>query len=213
MEKCYLLSRYRRFSGTDTCTAAAFEDDEDDNQNTNPNTAVDYFSLLGLSRRFLLDPKELQNSYRQLMTKHHPDMRNHREVDDDDDTSDASEITHAYHTLRKPHTRATHLLELVGRPMEDETTNSASLVGPEFLMHVMEWRETIDSIPGAKDSERDEEASRELEGHLSRAQEETEEVLKQLDEAFRQRNLDRALELSAQLQYWNRIEETIVEKL
>jgi molecular chaperone HscB len=212
VDNSHVSSRYRLFSSSDAC-ATAIVDDEDDNQ----ATVVDYFSLLGVSRRFLLDPKELKSSYRQLMTKYHPDMRNQRQGDDDDDddddTNDASEITHAYHTLRKPHTRATHLLELVGRPMEEETTNAASLVGPGFLMHVMEMREDIDSIAGLQDGRSSEDATRELEELLSSAQQEMEEVLEELDKAFQHDHLDKALELSAQLQYLHRIEETIVEKL
>jgi molecular chaperone HscB len=217
------MRRHRLFSSSDACTAA-FVEDEDANQETTTatttNTVVDYFSLLGVSRRFLLDPKELQNSYRQLMTQHHPDMRNQRQASDDDDDDDdediASKITHAYYTLRKPHTRATHLLELVGRPMEEETVNAASLVGPGFLMHVMELRETIDSVAediNRNGGEDNQDAIRELEEILATAQEEMEEVLKELDNAFQHELLDKALELSAQLQYLHRIEETIQEKL
>lgn len=187
--------------------AAEIDDDHDHDQDVIP----DYFALLGVSRRFLLDPKGLQDSYHKLMAKCHPDMRHNRsnisDNDHEDDEYDASQITHAYDTLRKPHTRATHLLELVGRPME-ETADSASLVSPDFLMHVMEWREDIDSIGGDNDAD-----IQELEQLLSQTRKEIETVLIQLDAAFESENLDRALQLSAQLQYWHRIEETIQDKL
>lgn len=92
--------------------------------------------------------------------------------------------------------------------MEEETVNAANLVGPGFLMHVMEWRESIDFIEADED-----EGIRELEILLSTVQEEIEEVLKELDGAFVHNHLDKALQLSAQLQYLHRIEETIQEKL
>jgi len=177
------------------------------------NNVTDYFALLGVKRQFLLDPKELQNSYRKLMTKHHPDMQHQRTADDGGETEDASQITHAYYTLQKPHTRATHLLELVGRPMEEESSNAASLVGPAFLMEVMEWREAIEAIPGVVDGGGGEEMNRELQDMYDQTQSKMEVVLQDLDSAFREGNLDKALELSAQLQYWHRIEVTIQEKL
>lgn len=174
---------------------------------------TDYFALFGVPRRYALDPKELQQSYRNLMAKYHPDRRNQQSVekgDDDDDDMDASQITNAYQILWEPHTRATYLLELVGRPME-ETTNAASLVRPEFLFQVMEWRETIDSIDTSGSNHDD--AIKELQDLLSQTQNEIERVMDELDEAFQRHDLDRAMQLSAQLQYWHRIEETIQDKM
>mmetsp|Transcript_5850 Transcript_5850/g.16532 ORF Transcript_5850/g.16532 Transcript_5850/m.16532 type:complete len:252 (-) Transcript_5850:1-756(-) len=200
----------RRFCCTATSHAHMIEDDDHDETGM-----PDYFALFGVPRRYALDPKELQQSYRNLMAKYHPDRRNQQQQsvgkssdNYDDDDMDASQITNAYQTLREPHTRATYLLELEGRPME-ETANAVSLVRPEFLMEVMEWRETIDSI----DLSNQDDAMKELEDLLRHAQNEIQGVISQLDMAFDEQDLDRAMQLSAQLQYWHRIEETIQDKM
>jgi molecular chaperone HscB len=160
------------------------------------------------------------------MRQHHPDRQQHntpptevlRDIggDNDDDGGNdhdhASIITHAYHTLRKPHTRAMYLLTLVGKPI-DETSGAARLVGPEFLMTIMEWREMIDGIPSVADSGGGDQVMEELELRLDETREEMEGILAQLDVAFQDDDFDQAMKLVAQLQYWNRIEETIVEKL
>ena len=168
---------------------------------------TDHFARLGVSRQFLLDPKDLQASYRKLMVEFHPDKHvgrpAHKAAEEE-----AALITDAYQTLKAPHTRATHLLELLGRPL-DEDASTASLVGPTFLMQVMEWREAIESLSHSEES--DEAAA--LEDLLEDAQGQMQEVMEQLDFAFREENLDQALELSAQLQYWHRITETIQAKL
>ena len=201
-----LGTRSRQFCCTATSTA------EDDHDHDNETRITDYFALFGVPRRYGLDPRELQQSYRNLMAKYHPDRRNQQSMeqskDDDDDDMDASQITNAYQILREPHTRATYLLELEGRPM-GETTNAASLVRPDFLLDVMEWRETIDSI----DASSHDDAMKELEELLRQSQNEIQSVMSQLDMAFHDQDLDRAMQLSAQLQYWHRIEETIRDKM
>ena len=41
-----------------------------------------------------------------------------------------------------PHLRATHLLELLGAPLDENT--GGDVLGPGFLMHVMEVREELE---------------------------------------------------------------------
>lgn len=172
----------------------------------------DYFALLGLSRTFSVDGETLKQSYRKLITQHHPDLQKQNGQDEAVDDDHASRITHAYHTLKKPHTRATHLLELVGFPI-DERSGEAKLVGPEFLMLVMETREVIDAIPSVFECGGDEGVIEQLESHLAEAKKEMDKLLQELDLVMEQDDFDKARQLAAQLQYWNRIEETIVEKL
>jgi molecular chaperone HscB len=186
---------------------------QEEDQDQEPRVS-DHFELFGIPRRYALDPKELQQSYRNLMAKYHPDRRNqqsmgHHGNDDDDGDMDASQITNAYQILREPHTRATYLLELLGHPIE-ETANTASLIRPEFLLQVMEWRETIDSLDPSSGDHDDMEV---LEDLLSQTKDEIQGVMSQLDEAFQKQDLNRAMQLSAQLQYWHRIEETIQDKM
>ena len=216
---------------------------------------LDYYSVLGVERGFSIDAKALQQSYRTLMTQHHPDLQHHNQSSNNNHDY-ASTITHAYHTLRKPHTRAMHLLRLVGKPIDgdddegrnhhrpddkDETiTDAASasrippaaLVGPEFLMHMMEWREMIEAIPSLSDyggstggthdqnddddiDDKNNEVLQELKERLQETRQHMESILTQLDQVYGENeDLDhKAMSLVAQLQYWHRIEETIVEKM
>ena len=46
---------------------------------------------------------------------------------------------------RRVSRRAAHLLELCGEPLDEEA--DASLLGPDFLMHIMDVREELDAGP------------------------------------------------------------------
>lgn len=57
------------------------------------------------------------------MTELHPDRHTLKPTDEQERlNNEASKVSRAYDVLRNPHTRATHLLELLGRPM-DETVS------------------------------------------------------------------------------------------
>lgn len=76
----------------------------------------------------------------------------------------------------------------------------------EFLMMVMELREAIDSSPPEK-----------MEALMQEIQNNIQQVLDELEIAFdgneSKTDLERARKLSAQLQYWHRIESTIRDKM
>jgi molecular chaperone HscB len=114
----------------------------------------------------------------------------------------SSSITRAYDVLSGPHSRAEHLLELNGATI---TENCTALVDATLLMEVMEIREEIDN---ASD---DAEILRTL---LAQNEERIERVVMLLREAFDRRDdMEEARRLTAQLQYWKRIEEKVVDKL
>ena len=112
----------------------------------------DHFSLLSLQRRFDLDEAELQRTYKRLMAECHPDRFGQSSEAERAAAADrAAAITDAYSVLCRPYQRATHLLELLGAPLteEDGTSGGAALLGPEFLMEVMELREELEARPAA----------------------------------------------------------------
>lgn len=75
-------------------------------------------------------------------------------------------------------------------------------MGQEFLMDIMEIREAIDTTSEQSEIRR---LVGEIEGHIhSTAQE--------LANAFQHEQLECALRLTAELQYWNRCLETLREK-
>lgn len=136
------------------------------------------------------------------MIDFHPDKHSNKDVEEQEAfEKQASAVTRAYDTLKHPHTRATHLLEMLGHPMEDQSTGD--LVGNVFLMEIMEVREIIDNTVGDD----------ELRPLLLENQKEIDETSELLARAFEEPNLVKALELTAQIQYFTRIDETIREKM
>jgi len=84
---------------------------------------VDYFQLLGIRKTFDLSPEQLKDTYKDFMKKLHPDLHTLKSNDEKIVKADqASQITAAYQVLLDPHSRALHLLELLGSPMNEQTT-------------------------------------------------------------------------------------------
>ena len=105
--------------------------------------------------------------------------------------------------LSDPHARAEHLLELNNAAI---TENCSELVDMSLLMEVMEIREEVDS------ASQDADVLRTLLGQNERRVENT---VRLLGRAFDEDggDMDAARRSTAQLQYWKRIEEKIVDKL
>jgi molecular chaperone HscB len=156
--------------------------------------AENAFRVFDLPLRFALNETALRQHYRQLMAQHHPD----RSFGNDDM---ASLITRSYDTLRYKHRRAMHLMELLGQPVDE--SSSGDLVGPGFLFEMMEAREEIEGV-GEDDQ---------LRPLLDENRRRMEDMAVQLDQAVQQNDLETAKRLTARLQYLNRLEETIREKM
>jgi DnaJ-domain-containing protein 1 len=77
------------------------------------------------------------------------------------------------------------------------------LVGSDFLMRVMQIREDIESAA----------SDQELKPLLAANEKAMEETLTQLQDALNADDMDEAVKFTAQLQYWNRIAETLREKM
>jgi DnaJ-domain-containing protein 1 len=70
-----------------------------------------------------LDIPTLKKAYKKLMQKLHPDLHRNKSEEEQDDIHDqASNVTRAYRTLLEPQHRALHLLELMGKPLDENTT-------------------------------------------------------------------------------------------
>ncbi len=109
---------------------------------------ADFFTLLGLPKRFELDVAGLDERFRQLQREVHPD----RFAAADDAARRASmmlatQINAAYQTLRSPLKRATYLLEQAGVDIGAESNTAMS---PDFLMSQMMWREQVADARGEK---------------------------------------------------------------
>jgi Fe-S protein assembly co-chaperone HscB len=162
---------------------------------------LDSFRVLEMPRRFAISEADLKANYRKLMKEFHPDKHSGKSQQEREYVDmKASRVTQAFQELKDPHTRATHLLDLLGNPMDE--TSKSNLVGNEFLMDVMEIRESIIATPATN-----------LQPLWKETRLKIQQVCEELDDAFEKEDNEKALRLSAMLQYWHRIEETIHEKM
>eukprot|EP00934_Nitzschia_sp_Nitz4_P003148 Nitzschia sp. Nitz4//scaffold26_size159584//24811//25401//NITZ4_002472-RA/size159584-processed-gene-0.220-mRNA-1//-1//CDS//3329545025//3138//frame0 len=188
--------------------------------NTTPkenDSTQDYFTLLQMPPSFQLDATQLQQNYRKLMADHHPDRHAGKPMDERQALEDtASQISHAYQTLKEPHLRALHCLqEWLGVSVEASLDEDTTLVvEPAFLMTVMEWREEIDDfIDELGDDSTKDAAMKSLEALYLESKQNALALVEELDGAFAQKDVDKAKELAAKMQYWKRIQDTIQEHL
>lgn len=112
---------------------------------------MNHFELFGLPQGFALDPAALADTYRRLQAQVHPDRfaaapQGERLAA----LSRAALINDAYATLKSPLRRAEYLLSLQGHDIRGE---SRTLQDRAFLMQQMEWREALEDLRHANDSE------------------------------------------------------------
>ena len=129
----------------------------------------------------------------------HPDKQQGKNLADQKELEQqAAAITNAYDTLKRPHVRATHLLELLGFPIEGTGTLSG-----DFLAQIMRVREEIDAARS------DVEMKPLFDANVRRI----DQTCRDLEAAFQTKDMNKALQLTAELQYWNRIDETLRDKM
>lgn len=163
---------------------------------------VDHFDILGVERTYTVPIDELKSRYKQLMKELHPDR--YATAPKDEATQKAAmatNVTRAYSVIGDPLSRALHLLDLHGSPIQE--SNDQSLVDHDLLLEVMEIREQIEN------ASTDDEMKPILQSTVARR----DELIGQLATAFREKRISDAKLLTAKLQYWSRIEETIVNKM
>ena len=103
-----------------------------------------HFELFGLAPRFDLDLTQLEERYRSVLSKAHPD----RFVSGTDGERRLAmewsmRINAAITTLRAPVKRAAYLCELQAIPINAETNTA---MAPAFLQLQFAWREALDGL-------------------------------------------------------------------
>ena len=107
-----------------------------------------HFELLGLAATFALDMQQLDEAYRALQSRVHPDkFATASGADRRAAMQWAVRANEAYTTLKDPLKRAVHLLEL--RDVNLGAENNTAME-PAFLMAQMEWREAVEDARAAK---------------------------------------------------------------
>ena len=116
---------------------------DQENNLLQPPSKMEYFEVFELPQSFTLDEQSLANKFRQMQAKLHPDKFGTKSVIQKDYSEQWSALVNqAYQTLLKPLDRSLYLLELNGKPLEEE----AIATDPEFLAEVMEINEQLDEI-------------------------------------------------------------------
>jgi molecular chaperone HscB len=101
----------------------------------------DHFALFGLPRRYAVDRDALDNQFRDLQARVHPDKHAHLgETERRLAMQWATQVNEAYQTLRDPLKRARYLLHLAGHDPKIETNTAMPAA---FLMEQMELREAV----------------------------------------------------------------------
>ena len=100
-----------------------------------------YFNLFQLEPSFNIDTEALEQTYRTLAARFHPDkFASASAFEQKQAVMMSSTINDAYRTLKSPIDRAAYLLKSQNIDADAPEHTSFS---PEFLMQQMEWRETL----------------------------------------------------------------------
>ncbi len=113
------------------------------------NFAADHFTLFGLPRAQTLDLESLDNCFRAIQARVHPDKHAHAGSSDQRLAMQwATRVNEAYQTLKSPGRRARYLLQLLGHDPEIDSNTAMPM---EFLMKQMELRESVEDARSAAD--------------------------------------------------------------
>lgn len=120
-------------------------------QEFTPAAARSYYALFGLTPRYALDTAALEDSYRRLQGRVHPDCHARSgEVERRLAQQWASLANEAYRTLKSPIDRARYLLSM-NRGGTGEETAAPPSPEPAFLMEQIELRESLAQARSAGD--------------------------------------------------------------
>ena len=109
-----------------------------------------HFELFGLEPGYALEPERLEQAYREIQARIHPDRFAHAgEAERRASMQWTTRVNEAYRTLKSPVERARDLLELNGVDVAFETNTA---MPPEFLGRQIELREALELAQGEKDA-------------------------------------------------------------
>ena len=156
----------------------------------------DYFVLLELEKNFSLSLDTLEKQYIKLQKQSHPDMAGKTSVEQEKAFLQTTLLNQAYETLKSPVKRGEYLLTLQG---ESKPTSLPF----ELLETILEKQEHFFSLEKEED----------IEAALSILRKEKEDLECKTEEAFEEKKYDEIRMLLLELQYYERIQHHLEEKL
>lgn len=161
-----------------------------------PLKKTTYFEIMDSPKTFDVDTVQLNDKYKELQWKLHPDkFSDVSEEEKKISEEQSSRVNEAYVTLLKPLSRGLYLLNLHG---ERVTESEATSTDGEFLAAIMEKYEQISS----SSEERLEEIQKENNEHL-------EKCIQDISDAFAQGDIQTARQEVIKLNYYNNVAEYI----
>lgn len=159
-----------------------------------------YFTLFQLEPQFDIDTDSLEQNYRTLAARFHPDrFASASAFEQKQAVMMSSTVNEAYRTLKNPTDRAAYLLQQQGI---DADAPEHTSFAPECLMQQMEWRETLAEARGGQDQT----ALPALDKEISGAQQ---ELWRDLREAFRRQQYEDAAQLVRQGRFLDKLKKEI----
>ena len=109
-----------------------------------------HFELFGLTPAFGLDSEALDQAYREIQSRVHPDRFAHAgDAERRASMQWTTRVNEAYRALKSPVQRAKHILELHGVDVEFETNTQ---MPTDFLLQQLELREELEAARQKKDA-------------------------------------------------------------
>ena len=163
-----------------------------------------YFNLFQLEPSFNIDTETLEQTYRALAARFHPDkFASASAFEQKQAVMMSSTINDAYRTLKSPIDRAAYLLKSQNIDADAPEHTSFS---PEFLMQQMEWRETLMDAQ----MEQNHDAIRALDQEIQEVQS---SLYQDLQQAFEQQDYESAAQWVRHGRFLNKLRNEIASIL
>ena len=163
-----------------------------------------YFNLFQLEPSFNIDTEALEQTYRALAARFHPDKSASASAfEQKQAVMMSSTINDAYRTLKSPIDRAAYLLKSQNIDADAPEHTSFS---PEFLMQQMEWRETLMDAQ----MEQNHDAIRALDQEIQEVQS---NLYQDLQQAFEQQDYESAAQWVRHGRFLNKLRNEIASIL
>lgn len=163
-----------------------------------------YFNLFQLEPSFNIDTEALEQTYRALAARFHPDkFASASAFEQKQAVMMSSTINDAYRTLKGPIDRAAYLLKSQNIDADAPEHTSFS---PEFLMQQMEWRETLMDAQ----MEQNHDAIRALDQEIQEVQS---NLYQDLQQAFEQQDYESAAQWVRHGRFLNKLRNEIASIL